>query len=271
MRVKHSVHCNAKLERMLPARKNPLLNKLVYACLLKPGLRTAFSRVNVRQAAPPPNDGLPVVLVVNHCAWWDGHLMMALNEERTDWRRAGFVMVEEAQLVRYGFMRWVGGFSVNRQDGRSALASLRYAADVLAQQPNRVLLMFPQGEIKANDMRPLEFFGGVGRLVKDVTERVGTCAAFPVALRYEFLGEQKPEAFISVGAPLIYLRSESWHAKQITHALQTALTTELDRLRDDVVAYRLESFEILLAGTVSINRWWDALRRREPISVVGRR
>jgi chlorobactene lauroyltransferase len=254
---------------MIRAQKNPLLNKLIYTALIKSGLRNSFFRVNLRQATPSPKPGgPPVLLFCNHSAWWDGHLVMALNEERL--KRNGYVMVEHTQLVRYQFFRAIGAYSVDRQDARSAIETLTYCTELMTTVPNIMMLIAPQGEILANDIRPLTFFGGVGRVVKEVAERVGACAAYPIALRYEFIGEQKPEAFISVGAPLLYLRGEPISAKKITRDMQTMLTLELDGLRKDVVGYKLDGFETLVDGAWSINRWWDAVRGKTQIKQVGR-
>ena len=253
---------------MIRAQKNPLFNKLIYQLLIKSGLRASFFRVSWRQATLLPNATTPIILFGNHSAWWDGHLAMALNEER--WKRDGYVMVEDTQLSRYQFFRAIGAFSVNRKDGRSAMETLNYCVDVLSDKPGRMLLMYPQGEIVANDVRPLNFFSGVGRVVKDVAQRVGACAAYPMALRYEFVGEQKPEAFISVGAPIIHQKTNGTTAKEITTRMQAALTQELDQLREDVVAYRFESFKPLVSGGWSINRLWDAVRGKGQIKQVGR-
>lgn len=255
---------------MIRARKNPFFNKLIYAVLIKSALRSSFFRVNVRQAAPPPApNGPPVLLFCNHSAWWDGHLVMALNEDR--WLRDGYAMVEHKQLARYQFFRAVGAFSIDRQNARSAIETLNYCVEVMTTMPNVLMLIAPQGEILANDIRPLNFFNGVGRVVKDVAEKAGTCIAYPLALRYEFIGEQKPEAFLSVGAPLMWQRADAASAKDITAHMQSALTRELDGLRDDVMAYRLSSFETLVGGGWSINRWWDTLLGRKQMDEVGRK
>ncbi|MCS7057066.1 MAG: lysophospholipid acyltransferase family protein [Thermoflexales bacterium] len=261
---------------MIKARKHPLLNRLVYLLLIKAQVKASFHRVYLRQAAPsPPPDSPPFIMFGNHSAWWDAHLAMVLNEEC--WHSDGYVMVEDIQLARYGFFRWCGAFSVNRRDPRSAVESMNYAIRLLtepAQRRNapRSLLIFPQGEIRANDVRPLGFYQGAGRIASKTAQQVGACALYPLALRYEFIGEQKPDAFISVGPPLLVRKDEGASAldpRQITARMEQVLTEELDRLRDDVVAYRLASFTPLVQGAWSINRIWDAVRGKEQIREVG--
>ncbi len=248
---------------MLTARKNRALNWLIYQTLVYGPARRHFARIRLRQAAPnPERNGPPVILFANHSSWWDGYMVMLLNEQA--WGLDAYVMIEEAQLARYPFFRLVGGFSVNRQNGRSAAASLAYGAGLLNHKPGRMLLIFPQGEILANDRRPLTFYSGIGHLAR----RVRDGRFYPLALRYEFIGEQRPEAFLSVGAPLRF-PDNSATSKDITATLAQALTNELDALRDDVIAYRLQSFTTLVSGAQSVNRLWDALRGKPPIQDVG--
>lgn len=253
---------------MLTARKNRFMNGLIYRLLMKPALRSGFHLVRIRQAEPRPSLATsPCIVFGNHSAWWDAHLPMMANEER--WGLDGYAMVEDAQLSRYQFFRYCGCFSVNRADGRSAMRSVTYAADALTGGPGRWLLIFPQGEILANDARPLRFFAGAGHIVKKVLARAPACWLYPMALRYEFIGEQKPDAFISLGAPLVCMAAERVDAKAITAHMEQALTRELDRLRDDVVAYRFGDFETLVEGAWSINRAWDAVRGKRQIKQVG--
>ncbi len=251
---------------MLTARRHPLLNRLMYAFLVKPALQGGFSRVRMRMAAPLPAPEIPVIWFGNHSSWWDGYLPFALNH--LTWKREGYVMVEYTQLSRYPFFRWAGGFSVDRSDARSALASLSYAASVLTTGANKTLLIYPQGAIVANDTRPLKFFSGIGHIVKTVLRTHAICALVPLALRYEFIGEQKPEAFASTGAPILV--SGSVDSRALTTDLEIALMHELDRLRADITGYRFDSFQTLLSGGASINRVFDRVMRREQIRDVGR-
>ncbi len=248
---------------MIETRKNPLLSRMIYALLVRPSLRGGFNRVRMRRSAPLPD--VPVIWCANHSSWWDGYLGMAANELR--FKRDAYVMVEATQLARYGFFRWVGGFSVDRGDARSALDSLRYATNLLVTGPRRALLIFPQGTISANDARPLSFFAGIGHIARDIARASGACALVPLALRYEFIGEQKPEAFISAGQPLLV--DAGARPKAVAAEAEAALTGELDQLRADVVGYRFDSFDDVLTGTLSINRLWDRVRGKTQIREVG--
>ena len=260
---------------MITARKNRMLNLLIYRGLMQSALRGRFDRVNARWSAGGsvpgvdalPGRDIPLILCANHSAWWDGHLVMALNEMLL--KRDAFLMMEETQLARYPFFRAAGAFSVNRTSARSAAESVAYATQVLCAADNRLLAIFPQGEILANDVRPLRVESGVGHIARAVVRRSGVCAIVPVALCYEFIGEQAPEAFISVGAPLV-LRGDL-RPKDVSAQIAAGLTRELDGLRDDVTHYRLASFTLLMRGAPGVNRVFDRLFGRALVGDVGRR
>jgi 1-acyl-sn-glycerol-3-phosphate acyltransferase len=247
---------------MLAARKSSFLNALLYRVLMLSAVQGAFHSVYVRQASPPPPANDRVLLYANHCSWWDGHMAMILNE--CLWHRDAHIMVEDTQLERYQFFRYLGAFSVNRQSPRAAALSLRYAGELLKAAPNRLLLIFPQGQIQANDVRPLRFFTGVGH----IAHNAASCLAYPLALRLEFIGEQKPEAFLSIGQPLA-VETPAPPAKELTHRMQTALEAELDQLRADIIAREFSTFTPLVKGAWSINRVWDAVRGKPQIKPLG--
>lgn len=252
---------------MLPARKNRFGNWLIYNALIKSGLRSNFHAVRIRQADAVPDPATPMIVFGNHSAWWDAHMAMAANEER--WHTEGYVMIEDTQLERYGFFRYTGGFSVSRTDPRSALESLNYAVDILTGGQRRMLLIFPQGEILANDVRPLKFQQGTGYIVRKVLARGVPCWLYPMALRYEFIGEQKPDAFMSVGPAMRFEAGAPVETRRVTELMERALTAELNALREDVIAYRLSGFDPLVRGAWSINRLWDAVRGGGQIHDVG--
>lgn len=187
---------------------------------------------------------VPLVLYANHASWWDGLVTFQAGHH------AGldqFFMMEEKQLRGYPLFRRLGCFSVVRDDARSALRSIEYAADLL-NDTNRALWIFPQGELAANDLRPLKLFSGAARILNhcgrdgDVVVR-----AAPVAMRFEFLDDFRPEAFLKVGTPDIIEASKHSNAKQLTARFEHRLTAELDALRDDVMHKKFAGYDEIVA------------------------
>lgn len=202
-----------------------------------------------RESAPQS----PLILIANHSSWWDAMLPIHLSFNRYDFDAYG--MMEERQLKRFGFFRKVGMFSVDRGDGRGALESIDYAADLI-RGTGRALWLFPQGEIVPNDRRPIAFGSGTARLLA----AVGSASVAPVAFRYEVIEGERPSVFIRVGAVQSYSVPRETPVHIITAMLQGALTETVDRLRDDVVGGSLEEYRMVLRGRRSIDVWWDGVR-----------
>lgn len=247
---------------MIPARKFPLGKRLVWE-LIDRSLRKYFDRVyfRIRGEITDEHRTLPMIICANHTSWWDGYVA-ALVERLL--HIDGYLMVEEAQLSRYFFFTWIGCFSVNRQDARSALQSLQYAIKLLKERPGRMVWLFPQGEIFSNDRRPLVFFTGAAYIAR------ATCPAhlYPLAIRIEFLAEQRPALFISLGKPMLVSPEEAKEPgflKSYTRRLEECVTAELDQLRDDVIAGDYTSFTQVMEGKASTNRIFDRLLLRKQL------
>jgi 1-acyl-sn-glycerol-3-phosphate acyltransferase len=204
-------------------------------------------------AAPHGEDwhGLPTLYYSNHVSWWDGYLAFFLFHER--WHTEGYLMMEEPQLRRYRFFQRCGCFSVDRQDAREAMRSVCYAASLLHGRPGRGLWIFPQGEIQPNDLRPLTTYSGAAH----VARRAGSVRCVPVALRFEFFGEQRPEALIRLGPPHIVEEPDT----TLLHAdMDRRLLDEVEGLRADVLSGATARYRTALAGHASVNALWDRVR-----------
>src|SRR2546425_12368419 len=188
---------------MIPARKFPLGRRLVWE-LIERSFRKYFDGVYFRMRGTYTDEQratLPMLICANHSSWWDGYVI-ALVERLLN--VDGYLMVEEAQLSRYFFFAWIGCFSVNRQDARSALQSLQYAIKLLKEGPGRMVWLFPQGEISPNDRRPLVFFTGAAYIARATYPAL----LYPLAIRIEYLVEQRPALFISLGVPMMVSADE---------------------------------------------------------------
>ena len=178
----------------------------------------------------------PQIIYVNHSSWWDGliafEISRAVNAD-------SFVMMEEKHLKKLFLFRRLGAFSVVRENPRQAIESINYAVGLLREKPNRAVWIFPQGEILPNDIRPLRFYRGLARLV----EKVGACSVVPCAIRYEFLGEYKPEIFAVVGEPERFEKSTKIESKILTADFESKVTAALDALKGDIVFDRTADYE----------------------------
>ena len=192
-------------------------------------------------------DGVGTLFLPNHSCWWDLFLVHLLNETiPVD----GYGMMEHFNMLRFGFFRRIGAFSVDRTDPISVRASLEYAAGLL-NQPRAGVWIFAQGKIETNDARPITFQPGIRALVR----RTGRVRVVPVAFRYEFWQEERPEALVRFGEPACVDRPD---LPTLIPTFERRLTEELDALRADSIAQRLENFTPLGEGETLDQR---ALRR----------
>jgi hypothetical protein len=84
----------------------------------------------------------------------------------------------------------------------------------------------------------LTLYTGAARII----ERMGVADTAPVALRYEFQDDFRPEAFVRLGRFERITVDENFDAKHLTHRFTEALTGTLDRLRADVLTNNLEEY-----------------------------
>jgi chlorobactene lauroyltransferase len=232
--------------------------------LVDSSLRKHFDHIVFRMPGERTEEQkkLPMIVCANHSSWWDGYVAAVVQRQLgVD----GYLMMEEAQLRRYPFFRWIGCFSVNRQDARSALQSLHYAANLLKGRTRRMVWLFPQGVISPNDRRPLVFFTGAAHLAR----LSAPVYLYPLATRIEYLGEQRPVLFISMGQPILITLEESQQRnflKSCTKQLEELVTHELDTLHEDIVADKTTGFTLIQRGQKSTNRIFDAVLMRKQMN-----
>lgn len=238
----------------IPARKN-FLGELLVFWMARRSIWQAFHAVRFRAAeplpAPPSQLATPVIFYSNHNTWWDGYLAHLLT--RQVYGLDGYLMMDVRQLRRYRFFTWAGVFSVDQENGRAAMRSIDYIADELKAGPGRTLWIFPQGQIEPQERRPLGFHSGLARTIR----RVGACYVYPVAFRFEFFREQYPEILVSVGPARHFVAGASLDPKKLTVELERNLTAELDRLREDACALRLDDFVTIVKGKGSTDIFFD--------------
>jgi len=239
---------------MIRAEKNRTI-EAVFAAVNRRMLCRAFN--TVRLAGGDHVDALdrtlPMIFYGNHSCWWDGLMEFFLGRVR--FGVDSYLMMDEEQMARYRFFRWIGAFSVNRKSPREAVMSMRYAVS-LFDRPNRVLWIYPQGIMRPNDARPLAFYTGIGRIL----QALGRAQVVPVVHRYEFLLEQRPDALTSLGEPMLV--TDVRDPRTVTRELEDRLTAQLDNVRRAVAAGALDDFTVILKGHSSTNVQYDRARMK---------
>ena len=102
-----------------------------------------------------------VLLLSNHCSWWDGFWQLNLNE-KVFRKKFHFMMLEE-QLKKHWYFNYTGGFSV-KKSARSAVETLQYSAELLSH-PDNLVLMFPQGKVESIHKQSVVFEKGAEKIL----------------------------------------------------------------------------------------------------------
>jgi 1-acyl-sn-glycerol-3-phosphate acyltransferase len=189
-------------------------------------LRRRFDAVLLLGEVPQAPPDTALLLLPNHSTWWDGFFVYMLNERV--FKRVFNVMMLEHKLREFPFFRRVGAYSMNQQSPKAIAETLHFTAFPHVSQ-NPLVAMFPQGELRPSGLRPLGYSRGVEWLLKKRSKPV---AVLPLAMRCEFLGEEKPTVFLLCGR----LRVVPPNAIQTAPELESEQGQLLDDLAKRIVA-----------------------------------
>jgi hypothetical protein len=194
---------------------------------------------------------LPLILTLNHAAWWDPLIIIGIASLLLPSRR-GIAPIDAAQLRRFAFFRKLGLFGIDPDELASLTALLDYAVPWLQSTKHSMLALTTQGRF--TDVRePIVNRPGAAA----VAARLGAngCTVLSIAIEYGFWQDQRPEVFIraaKIDTPKQSTTS-AWH-----RAIQNGMQTNTDELARRVIARHEQAFETLLGnGTAKINPVYD--------------
>lgn len=219
-------------------------------------VRKHFHAVRVLRP-PPPLSSAPVVVFLNHAAWWDPMLCLVLRN-RFFMQRESFAPIDADALAKYPFFRKLGFFPVEQHSARGALEFLRAATDVLAR-PGSALWLTPQGRFADVRERPVQFRHGLAHLAG----RVRPATFLPLAVEYSFWEEKRPEICVNFGEP--FLVTESSHARPRTDEaasfFESRLRAAQDELAEAVLGRDAARFRILQRTPGGVGGIYDLWRK----------
>lgn len=224
---------------MLKAKKNAWF-ETIFAVYNRNLIKRRFHSLQVSglDFLREKNAEIPLIVYANHSSWWDGLVAFEIFRQA---KLDAFCMMEEKQLKKLFLFQRLGAFSIVRENGREAIKSINYSAELL-KKPKRTLLIFPQGEIVSNDARPIKVYNGLSRII----EKIGEVYAVPMAMRYEFLGEFKPQIFVKIASHQLIKTDKNFNAKENTQVFAERLTTNLDKLKSDIISKNFNHFEKII-------------------------
>lgn len=220
--------------------------------------RAQFARhfATVRWASLTETGGwdrsLPTLFVSNHTNWWDGILAFVLSRE------VGLtfhILMDAAELARYPAFRWIGVLPLRRASLKGAWDDLAGALPCL--RPATGLWIFPQGGRRPQGARPSRLARGAAHLA---LSHPGCVRIVPVAFRYVFASEQRPEAFALLGQPRLQTSGPTAGRRDLTVTLERDLLVTLDLLDRRLAEEAYGGFRMLVSGKLSVNKRMDRFR-----------
>ena len=214
-----------------------------------------FHALRILKSAMPLRDcARPLVIYLNHSAWWDPLVCLLLAREFFP-NRLSFAPIDAAMLERYGIFRRLGFFGIEPRSASGARAFLRSARAVLASSAH-ALWVTPQGRFMDPRERPLRLEDGLGRLAA----REPNAVFIPLAIEYSFWTEPRPEILAAFGEPIV-AGEMAVPAGEWTRVFSDALEGAQDELAMRSCRRDPRDWDTLTRGKTGIGAIYDGWRR----------
>ena len=194
---------------------------LAYAgfwAVFRPWMKRRISGVSISLPRSRIDPHVPLMIVANHVSWWDGFLLMELQQTLRPNAPFSAIMLE-SELSKSPFLRRIGTIGIDPNSPATVLSALRELTKRAEDRPDSMIFFFPQGRIWPSAKRPLGFKRGVEVFAKALGETV----VLPVGLHIEPLNRAAPHAFVRAGEPCI-------DGNVSSRALEKLVANELDEI-----------------------------------------
>ncbi len=218
-------------------------------------VRKHFHAVRLSKTSHPlPTGAEPLLIVLNHPAWWDPLTCFVLSRLLPG--REQYGAIDAVAVQKYGFFKRLGFVGVDSKSLRGAIEFLRTGEAILSR-PNRVYWVTAQGKFTDARVRPLGLRSGVGHLA----ERLDRGLVVPLAVEYPFWNESTPEVLVRFGEPLSVADQPGLRGKAWTAHIEAAVTDALDGLCREAISRDPGLFTTLVEGRTGVGGVYDAWRR----------
>ena len=138
-----------------------------------------------------------ILLLANHFSWWDGFLMFQLN--RLFFKKNFHVLVTEEDYKKHWFLKYLGAFAAENT-GKDVISTLLHAGQLL-NDPNNLVLLFPQGKTSSVYVSSIAFEKGIMQVVNESKKKFQIVFAATV-IDY------------SAKKPCLYTHLKTWEAEE---------------------------------------------------------
>jgi 1-acyl-sn-glycerol-3-phosphate acyltransferase len=171
-----------------------------------------------------PNKDSRTVYFLNHNSWWDGLIPLYLNENIFHQKARAFM--EDKQMNQYTFFSKIGAFSIDLENPKASLKSLRYAIDSL-KRDNACLFIYPEGTITPVSENKPDFKQGLAWLYTKIVD----VDFVPIAIYSHNLRSSKPELYLAIGNSVNHDKSLS--RNELTELLKHDIHHLISTVRKD--------------------------------------
>lgn len=204
--------------------------------------RSVRKRFHTVYWTPPEVDiQPPAIFVPNHHGWFDGYLMFhvvtQLGIPTLDWIQ---------EFDSFPLFAKIGGLPYPLNDPDRRTATVRKTIRLM-KNDGWSLLLFAEAELHY----PPELLV-FGKALETVAKKVPNVQVIPVGIHYEMALHERPEAFVTMGRPVVL-------GDGLADRTRTAVSVLLEQTSLNIRNNDME-FQILAKGTLDVNERWD-LRR----------
>lgn len=244
-------------QTLIPAAPSPGFQK-VFGWYNRRLLRRRFSGVLLDRSSEPlaatlDADPRPLVLVLNHSAWWDPLVGIGFAGRYLA-SRSGIAPMDAAQLKKFQMFRKLGLFGIDPDDPQSLSEMLEYTLSFFRTAPRPTLALTPQGRF-VDPREPIRIRPGAAA----VCAQAPAARCVSLAIEYAFWLDQRPSIFLRLAeAPAPASPSTAgWH-----RSIQSTMQANQTALAALVMARDPAPFAPLIdRGGSSINPVYDAYLR----------
>lgn len=190
-----------------------------------------------------------------HTNWWDGIVGYNFIHRIPGAKGKFRLMIEE--MNRFPLFQYIGCFPVNKKTAQTAMQSLKYCATFF-KDPDVSFWIFPQGIIRPPHFRPIQFQSGLTYLAQFSVKNYGGINLVPVATKYTFLREDKPEVLVNIGEPIV-LTNPDFERKEFTKKIETEFEILCNNQDTEIATGSLEGYRYLFKQKLA---WWKRIEKK---------
>lgn len=165
----------------------------IFNFYLRQLFKKSFSGFRIINDLPLINISQGLLVTPNHFSWWDGFFIYWLNKKMLN--KKLFVMMLEEQLKKYWFFQKLGCYSIDLNDNKKIITSLKYTMELIPNSDN-IVTIYPQGEIQHFEQRPVNLRDGIDFLAKKSTVNF---QILPIAFKIHYTNERLPIIYARFG------------------------------------------------------------------------